>query len=129
MLSSCQQKICLVILGLLLSTSAFSARVVAEFDGSQSTTTRSFKVNGPWLLTYRIRSDYPSQTAFELGLLDNDKGFYDSRIMKIKYTTSGLKLFNKSGRFSFRVTAEFADWHLKVEQLTQEEADAMVPAK
>ena len=111
------------------STAAGAGEVVATFSGSRNTTTATFEVDGPWLLEWRINSDYRMQSAFELNLIDGETGFFDSRILRTKRVGSGLKLFRQTGKFRFEISANFTDWHLKVEQLTEEEAAAYLPAQ
>lgn len=108
---------------------AAAGDVVATFSGSRNTTTASFEVDGPWLLEWRINSDYRMQSAFELNLIDGETGFFDSRILRTKRVGRGLKLFRETGKFRFEISANFTDWHLKVEQLTEEEAAAYRPVQ
>lgn len=112
----------LAILGAGVAQTAAAGEVIAEFSGSRNARTASFEVDGPWLLEWRINSDYRMQQAFELNLINAETGFFDSRILQTRRVGSGLKLFRNTGRFRFEVSANFTDWYLTVEQLTEEEA-------
>ena len=106
-----------------MSGPATAGEVIAEFSGSRNARTATFEVDGPWLLEWRINSDYRMQQAFELNLINAETGFFDSRILQTRRIGSGLKLFRNTGRFRFEVSATFTDWYLTVEQLTEEEAE------
>ena len=117
---------------LLLATSATRAHageVILDTKGEGSARTATFKVDGPWLLSWRINSDYRPQSAFELSLLDADSGYFHSRVIRKPTSLNGLKLFRETGTFRFEVDAAFTYWTLVVEQLTDEEADALIPVE
>ena len=105
----------------VITASASAGEIIATFEGSGDRTTRTFEVDGPWLLTWRVSSEYRMQTAFELTLLNGDTGLFESRVLRIRRTASGLKLFEETGRFQFRVNANFADWYLQIEQISEAE--------
>lgn len=112
-----------------LTGTAGAGEIIAEFSGSRNATTASFETDGPWLLEWRINSDYRMQSAFELNLINAETGFFDSRILQTKRVGNGLKLFRNEGRFKFEVSANFTDWYLTVEQLTEEEAEQYQPRR
>lgn len=123
-----------VVLGILFaivlpSGALFAESHVAEFRGDGNTITREFEVKAPWILRWRVGSSFPQSTGFELALMDAVTRYQHSRIMRIKTTGSGTKLFTESGRYRFNVSSTFADWDLRVVELTQAEADALVPKK
>ncbi|MEO0345101.1 MAG: hypothetical protein AAF229_02485 [Pseudomonadota bacterium] len=119
-----------VILTLLLALVAGSAsagEVIAKFSGSRGKTTVAFETDGPWLLEWRINSEYVRQSSFELNLINADTGLFDSRILQTKRLGNGLKLFRQEGRWRFEVSGNFTDWYLTVEQLTEAEAEQYTP--
>lgn len=112
------------------SSTSMAAETVANFEGAGDEYTAEFDAKPPWLLTWRVSSDYPDSVGFELSLVDATSRMLKGRIKKFRGTTaSGIRLFNDSGRFRFRVNASFAKWHLQVEELSQEEADAYAPVQ
>lgn len=119
----------LAVLAAGLCNAASAGEVIAEFKGSRNARTAIFETDGPWLLEWRINSNYRMQQAFELNLINAETGFFDSRILQTKRTGSGLKLFRNEGRFRFEISANFTDWYLTVEQLTEEEAEKYLPAR
>lgn len=111
----------------LLNVSAEES--VIQFRGTDSDVSREFEVKAPWILRWRVGSDYPRSMGFELSLIDAVTRYQHSRIMKLKSTGSGTKLFSESGRFRFSISATLADWDLRVIELSQAEADELVRVK
>ncbi|MEO0615213.1 MAG: hypothetical protein AAFY69_03670 [Pseudomonadota bacterium] len=110
-----------------VSGSAGAGEVIAEFSGSRAKTTVAFETDGPWLLEWRINSEYRRQSSFELNLINAETGLFDSRILQTKRLGNGLKLFRQEGRWRFEVSGNFTDWYLTVEQLTEAEAEQYKP--
>ena len=117
----------LSVAAVFLASAAGSAEPVREFHGSGNTTTAEFVVKAPWILDWRVNSDYRKTMAFEIHLVDSLTGIHQGRILRTKYAGNGVRLFNESGRFKFRISSTLTDWHLKVQQLTPEEAELYTP--
>lgn len=117
----------LVALGLPLASQ--SSELVREFSGSRSTDTVEFEVRAPWILDWRMVTDYPGQMAVDISLVDARTGAFEGAVLKTKWPGNGVRLFNNSGRFQFKVISNLANWTLKVEQLTSEEAQQYTPRK
>jgi len=117
-------------LALLLCCTGISASgkvLVREFSGTGSMTTGTFEVRAPWILDWRVNSDYQDSMAIEVALVDGTTGFHDGLVLKTKYAGTGVRLFEKSGRYRFRVSTTLVRWTLKVEQLTRAEAELYAP--
>ena len=72
----------LLVLGLAMMTGAAGAsEVVREFRGDRDTTTSAFVVDAPWVIEWRVGSDFPQSARFELWIVDATTGFNDSRVM------------------------------------------------
>ena len=106
---------------------AQSAELIREFSGSRSMDTAAFEVRAPWLIDWRVNSDFPSSMGIAVSLVDADTGVHRGRVLKTKYPGNGVRLVNESGTFRFKVDAAVTDWTLKVEQLTEEEAGLYTP--
>ena len=106
---------------------AISQEVVAYFNGNSNTTTTEFKVQGPWILNWRVTGSYNRSIGFEVMLLDGKTRMNKGVVLRLKRTGNGVKLFNESGSFRFRVSAGLANWHLQVEQISEEEAELYTP--
>lgn len=112
-----------------LAATASGQQVVAEFSGNNNTTTREFEVQGPWILNWRVTGNYTGSVGFELALLDGKTRMHKGVILRIRHRDNGVKLFEESGTFRFRISSGLADWHLKVEEITEEEAALYTPRK
>jgi hypothetical protein len=87
------------------ATTAQGKELVKKFTGSRSTETVEFEVRAPWLLDWWVNGEYPQAVGLEVSLV----------------------LFDQSGTFRLKVDATMANWVLKVEQLTREEAEQYTP--
>lgn len=119
----------LIAAGLMMCTLAVPApagELVRQFSGDRSTQTVEFEVAAPWLIDWRVNSDFPSSMGVAV-ILVNANGAYEGRVLKTKAPGNGVRLMETGGRYSFKVDATLANWTLKVEQLTPEEAELYTP--
>lgn len=117
---------------LLISSSqlAFAEELIVEFNGTGNRTTATFEANGPWILDWRINSDYTRMISFDLDLLNGTTGVLEGNILRFKaleYGRNGVRMFNQSGKFRFRVNGSLVKWSFKVKQLTRAEAELYKP--
>ena len=81
-----------------------------------------------WLISLStVSTDGDYEAAVDVSLESAPMGIHQGNVLKAKYPGNGVKLFNQGGRFQFRVNSLFADWTLRVEQLTPEEAAEYTP--
>lgn len=111
---------------------AAAAELVREFSGTAGETTTEFEVEAPWILDWRVNSDYRPSMAIEVHLVDGVTGLHRGLLFKIIYPDpydilNGVKMFDQGGRYRFRVSSTFAKWNLKVIELTEEEAAQYTP--
>lgn len=104
-------------------------RAVAEFSGNNNTTTTEFEVKAPWILNWRVTGNYTGSVGFELMLLDGKTRMHKGVILRLRRTGNGVKLFNESGTFRFRISSGLANYHLKVEEISEEDAKLYTPRK
>ena len=124
------KKILSIQLLIFLTFTSFETRpesLVREFSGSQSITTSEFEVKAPWILDWRINSNYRENMGLEISLVDAKTGFMIGRIFKTKYAGNGVKLFNQSGRYRLRISSSFTNWNFKVSQISPSEAELYSP--
>ena len=124
------KKILSIQLLIFLTFTSFETRpesLVREFSGSQSTTTSEFEVKAPWILDWRINSNYRENMGLEISLVDAKTGFMVGRIFKTKYAGNGVKLFNESGRYRLRISSSFTNWNFKISQISPSEAELHSP--
>lgn len=117
----------LALLLLVGGGNACAEELVVEFKGRGNQTTAEFKAEGPWILDWRINSDYGRQISFDLDLVDGRTGMLKGSVLRTKRIGNGVRLFNDSGSYRFRINGSFMYWHLKVIQLTQAEAQQYTP--
>jgi len=84
-------------------------------------------VQGPWILDWRVTGDYSTAIGFELMLLDGKTRMHKGVVLRLKRAANGVKLFNEGGTYRFRISSGLAKWHLKVEEITKEEAKLYTP--
>lgn len=111
----------------LLCSSAIGLGVVREFQGSRSFTTTEFVVQAPWLLDWRVNGDYSNALGFEIDLMDGRTGLHAGQVLKTKRVGNGVKLFNTGGRYRLRINASLANYHIKIQEISKEDAEQYTP--
>ncbi|MEC9415751.1 MAG: hypothetical protein VYC67_04070 [Pseudomonadota bacterium] len=106
---------------------AGAANLIREFSGDRSVTTAEFEVQAPWLLDWRVNSNYRESMGLEISLVDAKTGFLVGRIFKTKYAGNGVKLFDSSGRYRLRVSSTLTTWNFKIKELSKDEAELYSP--
>ncbi len=118
----------LCVLLLAFSTSDVSAKTrVAEFKGSGNTTTAIFRVESPWLLDWRLDGNYDQLIGLEITLIEAKDSRHAGRVLYTKRRGNGVKIFDKGGMYQLRISSTLAEWTVRIEQLTREEAELYVP--
>lgn len=113
---------------LMLVTSTVTGKeLIREFKGTANTTTAEFEVKAPWILDWRAKSDYPGSMALQISLIQSPDGEYMGKITKTNWVSNGVRLFDKSGKYRLQVRSSLADWTLRIEELTAEEAKTYTP--
>ncbi len=67
--------------------------------------------------------------SFDLDLVDGRTGVLQGNVLRAKALGNGVRMFTTSGRYRFRINASFIRWHLKVQELTNEEAELYKPRR
>ena len=120
----------LVIVLLLLSgiaPSASAEQLIKEFSGSRSTITPEFDVQAPWIVDWLVSGELSKVVAVDIAMFNAKTGAYEGKLLQTKTAGNGVRMFNESGRYYFRVDATMMNWNLKVIQLTPEEAEQYKP--
>ena len=94
---------------------ARAGELVREFSGDRSKESAEFEVAAPWLIDWRVNSDFPQSMGVSVVLV-NASGAYEGLVVKTKAPGNGVRLMQEGGRFSFKVDATVAYWTLRVEQ-------------
>ena len=118
-----------VVLLALGALPALASDVVKEFSGTSNMMTPVFTVESPWILDWRLNGDYEAMLALDITLIEARTGKHVGRVLHTKYKGNGVKLFDEGGTYQLRVSATLARWNIKIEQLTEEEAELYTPRK
>ena len=113
----------------LLMTSATAKETVKEFRGTTTMTTAPFVVESPWILDWRLDGDYEQLIALDITLVEARTGKHVGRVLHTKRKGNGIKMFHDSGMFQLRISTTLGRWRVKIEQLTDEEAELYTPKK
>jgi hypothetical protein len=116
-----------VFLFLVTVVNVQASELVRTFSGSRSTETAEFEVKAPWLVDWRVNSDFPNSMGIAVSLAYGGTGVHAGKVFKTKSPGNGLRLVEESGRFKFKVDAAITDWTLKVIQLTPGEVELYKP--
>jgi hypothetical protein len=111
----------------LAANTALASERISEFRGSRSMDTAEFEAQAPWILDWRVSGEFSSSLAVDVALMEAGTGVHLGSVLKTKLTGNGVRLFNQSGKFYFRIHSAMADWILKVEQLSRAEAELYAP--
>ncbi len=117
----------IAVLVLLLTATAIGKTLVREFRGNKTTTTTEFRVDGPWLLDWRLDADYEQMVALDISLIEARTGKHIGRVLHTQYRGNGLKLFEEGGVYKLRISSSLARWRIKIEQITPEEVELYKP--
>lgn len=123
------KKVSLLMLLLLASSLVSAKQTVREFSGTGNTTTATFTVQSPWLLDWRLDGDYDNLIALDIALVDGRTGQHIGRILHTKYKGNGVKLFQEGGTYQLRVSSSLARWRIRIDQITDEEAELYTPRR
>jgi hypothetical protein len=106
---------------------ASGEELVEVFTGNSNAITDEFEVRAPWIIDWRVTSEYRTGASIEVSLVDAEKGPHIGYVLTTTGTGNGVKLFEEGGRFYLRVNSNLVNWTLKVVQLTEEEAELYTP--
>ena len=111
----------------LAALPALGSDVVREFSGTSNMLTSVFTVESPWILDWRLNGDYDRLLALDISPIEAQTGKHIGRVLHTKHKGNGVKLFNEGGTYQLRVSATLARWNIKIEQLSEEEAELYTP--
>ena len=120
-------RLCIASAALILSVPVWAETVVMEYRGTESRNSPEFEVKAPWILDWRISTNGAYESAVDISMEEAGTSIHQGSVLMTKYPGNGVKLFQSSGRFYFRVSSSFATWNLKVIELTEEEAALYTP--
>jgi hypothetical protein len=110
-----------------LTELAGASELVREFSGTGNTTTVEFTVESPWILDWHLNADYEQLVALDITLIDAKTGRHVGLVKHTKRIGNGVRLFRIDGTYQLRISATLARWRIKIEQLTDAEAELYEP--
>jgi hypothetical protein len=78
-------------------------------------------------MDWRVTGEFIQQMGIDVSLVNAKTGAHEGTVLMVKWAGNGVRLFDQSGRFYFRVNSTMVNWTLRVEQLSQEEANLYKP--
>ncbi len=114
---------------LLFAPIASGKSLVREFSGTGNADTAEFFVEGPWLLDWRLDGDYNAMVALEIHLVEARGGRHVGRVLRTQRRGNGVKLFEEGGAYRLRISSTLARWRIRIEQITEEEAELYTPRR
>ena len=115
-----------VILGFAAQNVA-AERLIAEFSGEADRNTGDFEVRAPWIMDWLVSGEAGQYEVVDIALVNADTGVFEGVAVRSKTAGNGVRMFEKSGRFYFRIDASMMNWKIKVIQLSAEEAERYKP--
>ena len=106
-----------------IAASVGASELVREFSGTSSTTTVEFTVESPWILDWHLNADYEQLVALDITLIEAKSGRHVGLVKHTKRIGNGVRLFHIDGTYQLRISATLARWRIKIEQLTDAEAE------
>lgn len=117
--------ILLGVVSLAGSPSVFADAETIRFSGNESSKPPAFTVDGPWLLDWSTRSEFPLLANFELRLHDSPSGKFIGTITQLEGTGRGLKLFEDAGTYQLAIVAGNVNWEIEISEVSQDQASEM----
>ena len=102
-------------------------RQIAQFSGSSNGNTSDFEVRAPWIMDWLVSGEPGQYEVVDIALVNANTGMFEGIAVRSKTAGNGVRLFDQSGRFYFRVDASMMKWRIKVIQLTPQEAEQYKP--
>jgi len=110
---------------MLFSTALVAAEDIERLTGKDSGRPPAFTVDGPWMMDWSTRSEFPMLASFEMRLYDGESGNYIGMVAELKGTGSGLKLFEEAGTFQIVIVATSSEWDISIREVSKEQAEVM----
>ena len=121
-----KQFIRFILMTLLLLNGAVVLADVQSFSGENNGMSPTFKIDGPWTMDWRAKSEFPLLASVEMRLHDGESGDFLGMIAEIKGTGNGLKVFENGGTYQVIVVGTFVEWDFQVEQISEEQAASLI---
>lgn len=102
-------------------------RLITQFSGEADRNTGTFEARAPWIMDWLVSGEAGQYEVVDIALINANTGAFEGVAVRSKTAGNGVRLFEQSGRFYFRVDASMMNWKIKVIQLSPEEAERYKP--
>lgn len=99
-----------------------NAAEIRRLTGHDSATPAAFEVDGPWILEWSTRSEFPKSASFEMRLRDAVTGDHLGMITAVKGTGKGQKLFEEAGKYQLVIVATGSAWDILIRRVSERQA-------
>ncbi len=82
-------------------------------------------MDGPWLLNWRVSSDFPTLAYLEIHLYDAQTGRFVGLAVRHTGIGSGQKVIREGGEYRIAVVGRSINWGIKTEEVSEEVADLL----
>ena len=101
------------------------AQEIRRLTGQDSAIPAAFEVDGPWIMEWSTRSEFPKSASFEMRLRDAATGDHLGMITAIKGMGKGQKLFEEPGEYQLVIVATGSDWDILIRRVSEQQAAAI----
>jgi hypothetical protein len=112
----------LTVVSLVASSALMAESEAIRISGDESSKPPVFTVDGPWLLDWSTRSEFPMLANFEMRLYDGTSGEFIGTVAQLEGTGRGLKLFEDGGSYQLAIVAGNVDWDIEISEVSQDQA-------
>jgi hypothetical protein len=113
-----------VVLSLAASSTTLADPASLSFSGDANGK-HEFTVDGPWLLDWSTRSEFPTLANFEMRLHDGTSSEFIGTVAQLEGTGRGLKLFENAGVYQLVIVAGNVRWDIEITEVSQDQAGQM----
>lgn len=117
-----------ILLGIILLavfSTVFADTATVRFSGQEGGRLSAFTVDGPWILDWSTRSEFPMLANFEMRLYDGANGKFIGTVTQLEGTGHGLKLFEDAGTYQLEIVAGNVNWEIEISEVGRDEARKM----
>jgi hypothetical protein len=101
---------------------AVTADEARRFSGTESGSTPVFETDGPWLLYWSTRSEFPEMSSIELRVYDVASGDFLGSVSDNDGREGGRRLFESAGSYRVQVIATALDWDIEIAEIERDRA-------
>lgn len=118
----------LSLVALVAASAVLAETATIRLTGHESSKPPLFTVEGPWVLDWNLRSEFPMLANFEMRLYDGESDEFIGTIAQLEGTGAGLKLFEDDGSYRLEIVAGNVEWEIEISEVSEDQAGKMARA-